>query len=138
MDKRYDHNKFEKDIYKKWEGLGAFSPDKNPKKEPFCIIMPPPNANGALHIGHATFVALEDLMARHARMKGKSVLWSPGADHAGILTQVVFEKKLEEKGQSRFDLGREKFWQQCFQFTQVLVHSPSLSLGVEVNRDLVG
>ena len=114
MDKRYDHQQFEGEIYKKWEKDGAFSPDKKPGKKPFCIIMPPPNANGTLHIGHAMFVAVEDLMVRYARMRGLSALWLPGADHAGILTQVVFERELEKKGKTRFDLGRVEFWKQCF------------------------
>ncbi len=118
MDKRYNHQQFEGKIYKEWEKLGVFSPDKDLSKKPFCIIMPPPNANGTLHIGHAMFVAVEDLMTRYARMRGLSALWLPGADHAGILTQVVFERELEKKGKTRFDLGREEFWKQCFEFSQ--------------------
>jgi len=118
MDKRYQHQLFEEKIYQEWEKKGFFSPKANSKKEPFCIIMPPPNANGALHVGHAMFVATEDLMIRYQRMKGKAVLWLPGADHAGILTQVVFERELAKKGKTRFDLGRKSFWRACFDFTQ--------------------
>ncbi|MFQ6003578.1 MAG: valine--tRNA ligase, partial [Candidatus Zixiibacteriota bacterium] len=80
--------------------------------------MPPPNANAPLHVGHAMFVTIEDILTRYQRMKGKSSLWLPGADHAGILTQVVFERHLAKKGKTRYDLGRKKFYQQCFEFTQ--------------------
>jgi len=118
MEKRYRPDQVEGKIYQKWEEKGFFTPKIDKKKEPFCIIMPPPNANGSLHIGHALFVAVEDLIIRYQRMKGKAVLWLPGADHAGILTQVVFERELAKKGKTRFDLGREKFFQACFDFTQ--------------------
>ena len=118
MDKKYTPSKFEDKIYKSWEKAKAFTPKRNTKQPPFCIIMPPPNANAPLHIGHAMFVTLEDIMTRFKRMQGFSSLWLPGADHAGILTQVVFERHLAKKGKTRFDLGRTKFFKQCFKFTQ--------------------
>ena len=118
MDKRYNHQLVEEKIYKMWEKSGCFTPKVDTKKKPFCIIMPPPNANAPLHIGHVMFVTLEDIMTRYHRMRGDACLWLPGADHAGILTQVVFEKKLAEKGKTRYDLGREEFYRQCYQFTQ--------------------
>lgn len=118
MDKKYKPQKFENKIYKRWEKLKAFTPKRNKRKKPFSIIMPPPNANAPLHIGHAMFAALEDIMIRYHRMKGYSCLWLPGADHAGILTQVVFEKKLADKRKTRFDLGRKKFISECMKFTQ--------------------
>src|SRR3989344_1928960 len=108
LESRYDHQKTEKEIYELWEKSGYFNPDNlsfhkpktlNPK--PFTIIMPPPNANGHLHAGHAMFVTIEDIMIRFARMQGKKTLWLPGADHAGFETQVVYEKKLEKEGLSR-------------------------------------
>ncbi len=117
MEKQWKHKEFEADIYKKWEDKGYFTPEIDPEKEPFCIIMPPPNANGALHIGHAKGVTLQDIMLRWHRMMGEPTLGLPGADHAGILTQVVFEKKLEKQGKSRQDLGREEFYKQCLEFT---------------------
>ena len=95
MDKNYDHLKYEKEIYKRWEESGAFQPTGEGK--PFIIVMPPPNANDNLHIGHARFVAIEDILIRYHRMKGDSTLWLPGADHAGIETQFVFEKNLRNK-----------------------------------------
>ena len=114
MDKNYEHQKYEKEIYKKWEESGAFEPKGEGK--PFTIIMPPPNANGELHLGHATFVAVSDALNRYHRMKGDATLWLPGVDHAGILTQVTFEKKLQKEGKSRHDLGREEFYKQCYAF----------------------
>ena len=128
MDKRYLHDQFEDKIYKMWNRSGAFSPDyakattskpgDDPEVEPFTIIMPPPNANDPLHVGHAMFVAIEDVMIRVARMQGKAALWLPGTDHAGIETQFVFEKKLKKKGQSRFDFDRETLYQMIWDYVQ--------------------
>ncbi len=118
MDKRYQPSQTETKIYQFWEKGGWFTPKIDKKKKPFCIVMPPPNANGHLHIGHALFITLQDLMSRYRRMKGRSVLWLPGADHAGILTQVVFERELAKKGKTRYDLGRESFYKACFAFSQ--------------------
>ncbi len=116
--KAYDHLKVEEELYARWEKNGYFKPEINPSGEPFCIIMPPPNANGSLHLGHAVFITLEDLMTRYARLQGKAALWLPGADHAGFETQVVFEKKLEKEGRSRFDLPREELYKETYDFTQ--------------------
>ncbi|MBM3257431.1 MAG: class I tRNA ligase family protein [Candidatus Liptonbacteria bacterium] len=140
LDPRYDHNAIEDSIYKKWEKSGFFNPDNLPfgkskeqrakskakksKKQPaisstpFAIIMPPPNANGSLHLGHAVFVTLQDLMIRYARMKGKKALWLPGADHAGFETQVVFNKKLEKEGKNWFTMDREALYRAIWEFTQ--------------------
>ena len=116
----YDHKSAEERIYRLWEESGFFNPDKLPgeRKEPFTIIMPPPNANGPLHVGHALFVTIEDIMIRYARMRGKKTLWLPGADHAGFETQVVFDKKLEKEGRNRFQIPREQLWQEIWEFTQ--------------------
>src|SRR3989344_463538 len=115
MDKNYEHQKHEREIYNSCEKGGAFKPRGDGK--PFTIIMPPPNANGELHLGHATFVAVSDALIRYHRMKGSPTLWLPGVDHAGILTQVTFEKKLKkEEGKTRHDLGREEFHRRCFEF----------------------
>ncbi|PIS08876.1 valine--tRNA ligase [Candidatus Beckwithbacteria bacterium CG10_big_fil_rev_8_21_14_0_10_34_10] len=118
MEKRYQPQKLENKISKLWVSKKTFSYKRDKNKKPFSIIMPPPNANAPLHIGHAMFIALEDIMTRFNRMKGQVCLWLPGADHAGILTQVVFEKKLASKGKTRFDLGRSEFYRQCYSFTQ--------------------
>src|ERR1035437_4523395 len=102
MDPQYDHTKFESEIYKKWEESGAFSPDLSKKSKPFTVIMPPPNANDPLHIGHARFIAIEDTLIRYHRMLGEPTLWLPRSDHAGIETQYMFEKKLAKEDKSRF------------------------------------
>lgn len=116
MNKNYDHKKYEDQIYQDWEKSGAFAPKGNGK--PFSIIMPPPNANDPLHVGHAMFVALEDIMIRYHRMLGDATLWLPGTDHAGIETQFVFEKKLAKQGQSRFDFDRDTLYQMIWNYVQ--------------------
>ncbi|MDE2078806.1 MAG: valine--tRNA ligase [Patescibacteria group bacterium] len=122
--KPYDPAATEQKNYERWEQSGFFNPDKlpalpdgAPRTEAFSIIMPPPNANGSLHAGHALFVTLEDIMTRFARMRGKRALWLPGADHAGFETQVVYEKKLEKEGRSRFQMGREELYKEILDFT---------------------
>ncbi len=117
--KPYNASEHEADIYEQWEKSGYFNPDNLPgeRKEAFSIIMPPPNANGSLHAGHALFVTLEDIMIRFARMQGKKALWLPGADHAGFETQVVYEKKLEKEGRSRFDMKPEELYAEILKFT---------------------
>lgn len=119
LSKVYDPKKVEDKIYHLWEKSGFFNPDKLPgkRKKTFTIIMPPPNANGFLHIGHAVFVTLQDIMIRYRRMKGDKTLWLPGADHAGFETQVVFDKKLEKEGRSRFRIPREELYKEMLQFT---------------------
>ncbi len=117
--KPYNPQAVEGAIYKKWEDSGYFNPDNLPKQdgEPFTIIMPPPNANGSLHAGHALFVTLQDIMVRFARMRGKRALWLPGADHAGFETQVVYEKQLEKEGRSRFQMEPEALYKEIMDFT---------------------
>ncbi|MDP4038864.1 MAG: valine--tRNA ligase, partial [bacterium] len=116
MEKTYNPHTWESKISKLWETKGAFEPKGDKNKKPFCIIMPPPNANGSLHMGHMMFV-VEDIATRFARMQNRPTLWLPGTDHAGIETQYVFEKELEKRGKSRFDLGPEKFYNQVMKFT---------------------
>lgn len=118
---QYNHENHEKEIYQKWESSGYFNPDNLPdadaRKEAFTIVMPPPNANGSLHAGHALFITLEDIMTRVARMQGKRALWLPGADHAGFETQVVYEKVLEKQGRSRFGMPPEQLYKEIYDFT---------------------
>jgi valyl-tRNA synthetase len=120
VDKIYEPQKTEQKIYRLWKKSGYFNPDKLPNKKgrPFCIIMPPPNANAPLHIGHGVFVTLQDIMTRYQRMKGKRVLWLPGTDHAGFETQVVFEKELKKQGRSGLDMSRDKFYKEVWEYTQ--------------------
>jgi valyl-tRNA synthetase len=117
MEKNYRPEKVEEKWYRFWEDGGYFRPQISPDKKPFVIIMPPPNANAPAHIGFGVNVSVEDLMIRYHRMRGEPTLWLPGADHAGILTQVVYERKLAEKGLSRYDLGRKKFFGEVMDFT---------------------
>lgn len=121
--KPFDSKAHEAAVYKHWEDSGFFNPDNLPdtshgkRLEQFSIIMPPPNANGSLHAGHALFVTLQDIMIRFKRMRGFKTLWLPGADHAGFETQVVYEKKLEKEGRSRFKMEREELYKEILDFT---------------------
>lgn len=117
MDKVYNHKDVEEKLYESWEKNGLFSPEINPDGKPYTIILPPPNANGDLHFGHAMFV-LEDILIRYHRMKGEAALWLPGTDHAGTETQFVFEKKLQEQGKSRFDFSREDLYKQIWDYVE--------------------
>lgn len=119
FEKPYEPKETESRIYKVWEESGYFSPENLPNadKGPFTIVMPPPNANGNLHAGHALFITLEDLMTRFRRMQGYKALWIPGADHAGFETQVVYEKKLEKEGRSRFQMDPEDLYKEILAFT---------------------
>lgn len=112
--KTYDPNEYEPTIYAMWETAGAFLPTG--EGTPYSIVMPPPNANGNLHMGHALTVAIEDVLARHRRMKGDDVAYIPGADHAGFETWVVYERELAKQGRSRFDFSREQLYSQVWNF----------------------
>ena len=117
--KTYDPKAVEARIYEEWERSGAFEADPNPEKEPYCIVLPPPNVTGALHMGHALNGAIQDTLIRRARMKGYEALWLPGVDHASIALQNVVERKLlREEGKTRWDLGREAFVERCRVFAQ--------------------
>ncbi len=117
LEKIYQAKDHEDKLYKHWEESGLFKPEVNPEGKPYSIMLPPPNATGTLHLGHATMLALEDLMIRHRRMMGDSALWLPGTDHAAIATQSKVEKILkEETGKSRHDLGREAFLEEVKKF----------------------
>src|SRR3989344_927021 len=118
--KPYNPKETEARIYDLWEKSGYFRPENLPEagsKKPFTIIMPPPNANGDLHAGHALFITLEDIITRFKRMTGFRAAWLPGADHAGFETWAVYEKKLEKEGRSRFGMDRETLWQEILDFT---------------------
>ncbi len=117
MPKNFDFAEAEPRLYEWWEKNGWFKPEaQGPDAESFVISMPPPNVTGALHIGHALFTTLEDLMIRHARMNGKAALWVPGTDHAGIATQLQVEKMLQAEGTSRQEIGREEFLNRTWQW----------------------
>jgi len=109
LDKTFNPKEVEGRIYAQWEASGAFRAGRKPGAEPFCIMIPPPNITGRLHIGHALNNTLQDVLARFERMRGKDVLWQVGTDHAGIATQLIVERQLAERQQSRVAMGREKF-----------------------------
>ncbi|MEM8795781.1 MAG: class I tRNA ligase family protein, partial [Pseudomonadota bacterium] len=111
LDKTYDAASVEPRIYNDWEKTGAFEAGvgATPGSDPYCIVIPPPNVTGSLHMGHALNNTLQDILVRFERMRGRDVLWQAGTDHAGIATQMVVERQLADKGEKRRDLGREAF-----------------------------
>lgn len=116
LSKTYDPNQYEPTIYAMWETAGAFLPTG--EGTPYSIVMPPPNANASLHIGHALGTAIQDTLSRHRRMKGDDVAYIPGADHAGFETWVVYERELTKQGRSRFDFSREQLYSQVWSFVE--------------------
>src|ERR1700744_1310714 len=118
IDKAYNAAETEAKLYDRWEKSGAFACDPNSKAEPYCIMMPPPNVTGSLHMGHALTFTLQDILVRYQRMRGRDVLWQPGTDHAGIATQMVVERQLAASGknQSRREMGREKFLKKVWEW----------------------
>ena len=117
MPKAYDPKTVEDKWYKFWLEKDYFKPVVNPKKKPFTIIMPPPNVTGDLHMGHALVAAIEDTMIRWHRMQGDPTLWLPGVDHASIAAQVVVERILAKEGTTRYKIGREKFLERMWEWT---------------------
>jgi valyl-tRNA synthetase len=106
-------------FYQLWEEKGFFHGKKNDDKTPFCVVIPPPNVTGALHLGHALNNTLQDVVIRMKRMQGFETLWMPGTDHAGIATQAVVERRLrEEEGKTRHDLGREKLIERIWEWKE--------------------
>ena len=117
--KPYNPKETEDKIYRLWEESGFFNPDKCTSKnaKSFTLIMPPTNANGSLHAGHGLVMTIEDIMVRYKRMRGFKTLWLPGLDHAGFETQVVYEKKLEKEGRSRFEIEPKQLYKEILDFT---------------------
>ena len=112
---QYDAANTERALYAEWEAAGVFRADATRSKQvggdrdPFVIVMPPPNVTGVLHMGHGLNLTVQDVLVRWRRMVGDEALWLPGTDHAGIATQNVVEKLLAKQGKTRFDLGRDAF-----------------------------
>lgn len=115
MQKTFTPSEWEEKLYAQWEREGTFTAKSDTKKEPFSIILPPPNANADLHVGHAMYV-YEDIMIRYHKLMGKEVLWLPGADHAGFETQFVYEKHLAKQDKSRFDFPRDVLYKNIWDF----------------------
>ncbi len=118
LDKTFDPKAIEQKHYKDWENAGVFACDPSSDKKPYTIMMPPPNVTGSLHIGHALNHTLQDILIRYHRMKGRDALWQPGTDHASIAVHMVLEKQFQEKGITRFDLGREKFMEKAWEWKE--------------------
>lgn len=120
IEKNFDSANTEQRLYEAWEDAGAFSCGQKPGAETYCIVIPPPNVTGSLHMGHALNNTIQDILIRFERMRGKDVLWQPGMDHAGIATQMVVERQLMENQEpSRRDMGREKFVEKVWEWKAV-------------------
>ena len=118
LDKKYDHKKCELNKYKEWKDKGYFKADNKSDKTPFCIVIPPPNVTGKLHLGHAYDTSIQDAIIRYKRMKGFDALWLPGMDHAAIATEAKVVKKLASEGIDKYEYGREKFLDACWDWTR--------------------
>ncbi|WP_099301393.1 valine--tRNA ligase [Bacillus sp. Marseille-P3800] len=118
MPTKYDPSETEKKWYDYWKKGGFFTPTDDPNKEPYSIVIPPPNVTGKLHLGHAWDATLQDILARTKRMQGYDTLWLPGMDHAGIATQAKVEARLKEQGISKHDLGREGFLEKSWEWKE--------------------
>src|SRR5665213_1193456 len=104
LPKVYEASEYENSIYRLWEDSGAFKADPSSKKTRYSISMPPPNATGSLHVGHALGLTVQDILARQARLQGKDVLWLPGTDHAALATNALMEKRLAEVGTNKHEI----------------------------------
>src|SRR5678809_44902 len=116
LDKAYTPRDIERRIYERWESSGSFAPGGD--GQPYCIMLPPPNVTGTLHMGHAFQHTLMDALTRYHRMRGFNTLWQPGTDHAGIATQIVVERQLEGEGTSRREIGREAFLERVWEWKE--------------------
>jgi valyl-tRNA synthetase len=130
----------EAELYERWVDAGYFSPDPSSDRPPFCIVLPPPNVTGSLHMGHALDHSLMDALTRRRRMQGYETLWQPGMDHAGIATQNVVERELSREGKTRHDLGREAFVERVWEWKgeyggKILGQMRRLGDGVDWSRD---
>ena len=117
LEGKYNPKEFEEELYKLWEEKGYFKPSMDKAKTPYCIMMPPPNVTGKLHMGHALDDTIQDVLIRFKRMQGFDCLWLPGTDHAAISTEMKVVQKLKEEGKTKQDLGREKFLEETWDWT---------------------
>jgi valyl-tRNA synthetase len=118
MEKHYDPHSIEEKWYKTWTDKGYFHSDASADGDPYCVVIPPPNVTGILHMGHALNNTIQDILVRWRRMQGRNVVWLPGTDHAGIATQNVVERALKKEGKTREDLGREKFVERVWEWRE--------------------
>ena len=118
LNDKYNPKEFEEDLYNEWEKKGYFKPNMDETKESFCIVMPPPNVTGKLHMGHALDDTIQDILIRFKRMQGYNTLWVPGTDHSAISTEMKVVEKLRKEGIKKEDLGREKFIEEAWKWTK--------------------
>ena len=140
LDKKYNHLEVEKNKYNTWKEKGYFKSDNESEKTPYCIVIPPPNVTGKLHIGHAYDTALQDVIIRYKRMQGFDTLWLPGMDHAAIATESKVVKKLKDEGIDKYEYGRDKFLKACWDWTHEYGDSirsqwGALGLSVDYTRE---
>ena len=136
LEKKYDHKKTEEGKYNIWKEKGYFKSNNESEKEPFCIVIPPPNVTGKLHIGHAYDTSIQDAIVRYKRMKGYDTLWLPGMDHAAISTEAKVVKKLKSQGIDKYEYGRENFLNACWDWTHEYgdnIRSQWAGLGLSVD-----
>ena len=117
LEGKFNPKEFEEKLYEEWEKKGYFKPSMDKDKKPYCIMMPPPNVTGKLHMGHALDDTIQDILIRFKRMQGYDCLWLPGSDHAAISTEMKVVQKLKDEGKDKKDLGREKFLEECWNWT---------------------
>ena len=140
LEKKYDHKKTEEGKYNIWKEKGYFKSNNESEKEPFCIVIPPPNVTGKLHIGHAYDTSIQDAIVRYKRMKGYDTLWLPGMDHAAISTEAKVVKKLKSQGIDKYEYGRENFLNACWDWTyeygdNIRSQWAGLGLSVDYSRE---
>ena len=140
LEKKYNHKEVEKDKYNVWKEKGYFKCDNESKKPPYCIVIPPPNVTGKLHIGHAYDTSIQDAIIRYKRMKGFDTLWLPGMDHAAIATEAKVVKRLKDQGIDKYEHGRENFLKACWDWTHEYGDSirnqwAGLGLSVDYTRE---
>ena len=119
MEGKYNPKEFEEKMYERWEKKGYFKPNMNATKGNYCIMMPPPNVTGKLHMGHALDDTIQDILIRFKRMQGYNTLWLPGSDHASISTEMKVVQKLKAEGKSKYDIGREEFLKETWDWTHL-------------------
>lgn len=119
LKEKYNPKDFEEELYQRWEEKGYFKPSMDKTKENYCIMMPPPNVTGKLHMGHALDDTIQDILIRFKRMQGYNTLWLPGSDHASISTEMKVVQKLKEEGKTKQDLGRKKFLEEAWDWTKL-------------------
>ncbi len=137
LDKKYNHLLVEENKYETWKNKGYFkSGDKD--KDPFCIVIPPPNVTGKLHLGHAWNLSLQDIIIRYKRMQGFDCLWLPGMDHAAIATEAKVVAKLKDEGKDKREIGRENFLKECWDWSKKYgnnIHNQWAKIGISVDYD---